>query len=521
MLGAYLRLYHIEFGLPHSFHADEPEIAELAIKYTFEIKDILAKNEFYRLTPISYVYGTFPAYLFTFFTMIYSKGSNLLSFSFEKTDIYVFLRSVNALLSLLLIPVTAAIYKNLLQKEEKTKVGMLLTVFLTALNWKLILHAHYLNVDIIVTLALTASYLTFLKYLDSENDTKYTILSAIFFGIAVGTKVTVLLTIPLYLAGFLYKKELKNLLAFIFLVLGTFILTNPFSLVFANDFAFRVYTLSVKENGLVFDSVDSNFFKYVVGLSHITTPLVTILTVLGMLYFISKIIDYYKNTNTKKKSMQGNEVFKHIFLMGTFLIYMLFFSTGTRRVDRWLLPTLPILFVYASFVINRFYLSDKKTTFYAFLGILIISYMYFPILLLTQFQRQTPKSAAYLWMRDNLSQAANKLVITEEGLDPMNKLQSTYVLNYQVYESQNAQFRMPEPAEGYDYVVMASRPMENFKRPEVKNKFPFYYQAWNSFENTVLDEKKFRLIKSFELTKPNLIEVSDIYIFESVVPVAR
>ena len=43
-IAVYLRLHHINFGLPHSFHADEPEIAELAIKYTYEIRDIVKNN---------------------------------------------------------------------------------------------------------------------------------------------------------------------------------------------------------------------------------------------------------------------------------------------------------------------------------------------------------------------------------------------------------------------------------------------------------------------------------------------
>ena len=55
-LGLFFRLYHIEFGLPHSFYADEPEIAEPAIKYTYEFKDVVTNNNFYKLIPVSFVY---------------------------------------------------------------------------------------------------------------------------------------------------------------------------------------------------------------------------------------------------------------------------------------------------------------------------------------------------------------------------------------------------------------------------------------------------------------------------------
>ena len=54
-IGLLFRLYHIEFGLPHSFHADEPEIAEFAIKYTYEIRGIIENGDYYKLIPLNFV----------------------------------------------------------------------------------------------------------------------------------------------------------------------------------------------------------------------------------------------------------------------------------------------------------------------------------------------------------------------------------------------------------------------------------------------------------------------------------
>src|SRR3990167_4698419 len=85
--GMLFRLYHIEFGLPHSFHADEPEITEPAIKYTYEIFNIIRNNDWYKLIPVSFVYGTFPVYYFTVFTMAFSKSLNILNSPFDKTSI--------------------------------------------------------------------------------------------------------------------------------------------------------------------------------------------------------------------------------------------------------------------------------------------------------------------------------------------------------------------------------------------------------------------------------------------------
>src|SRR3989344_5874967 len=100
-LGLLFRLYHIEFGLPHSFHADEPEITEPAIKYTYEFFNIIKNNDWHKLIPVSFVYGTFPVYFFTVFTMTFSKSLNLLNATFNKTDIFIFLRLINSFVSFL------------------------------------------------------------------------------------------------------------------------------------------------------------------------------------------------------------------------------------------------------------------------------------------------------------------------------------------------------------------------------------------------------------------------------------
>jgi hypothetical protein len=97
LLAIFFRLWHVDFGLPHSFYADEPEIAELAIKYTYEFRDIFINHNYYKLIPVNFVYGTFPAYMFTAATMVFSKSLNLLSITFTKTTLYIFMRTVNSL----------------------------------------------------------------------------------------------------------------------------------------------------------------------------------------------------------------------------------------------------------------------------------------------------------------------------------------------------------------------------------------------------------------------------------------
>lgn len=489
VIGLFLRLYHIEFGLPHSFHADEPEIVEPAIKYTYEIRNIIKNNNYYKLIPISFVYGTWPIYFNTIATMVFSKSANLLGTSFEKYHIYIFLRILNAVSTFAIIPIVSYLAYKL---SKSTKVA-LLSFFLLTFNWKFIVHAHYINSDITQTVLLCASYLTLYLFYKKSSDTKYTVFTGILYGLAVGTKITTLLSFPLFLYIFIVKKSYREMFAFIFIVFGIFIISNPFSMILANNFAFRVYTMFSKEAGLVFDSVDYSPFKYISALSFMVTPLVSLLSIKGLLKSV--------------KSKTDMEF--HIFLIFNVVIYLVFFSLQSRRVDRWLLPIIPIILIYASFAISQ--IRYGILTFFV-LGL----YCYYPALLLRQFQRHTPKSYAYIWMKDNIDPATNKFSYTEEGLDPLNKLPGMRVLMMQVYPSQNAQYFMPENVDGYDYVVTASKPMANYKRMEVMETYPLYYERWNAWENNLLNVAEFELIKKFTLPKPNLINLSDVYIYKNL-----
>ncbi|KKU57244.1 MAG: hypothetical protein UX79_C0017G0008 [candidate division WWE3 bacterium GW2011_GWB1_47_11] len=459
LAGALLRLYHIDFGLPHSLQADEPELGEFAIKYTYEIKSIIAGRNWYKLIPLNFVYGTFPIYVYTAAMMAFSKALGLLGVAFDRVHIYTYLRVLTALASLTAIPAAAFLYNKLF----KDWFGTLVTAMLVALNWQFIVLGHYLNADIIVATLLSLAYITAYLYYARENDTKYTILTGILLGFAMGTKVTAAISLPLFLYIYASKKDWREM------------------------------------GGIVFDSVDSNPFKYVLATGYIATPLAAVLAMVGVRLCAPPPSRHF-----------------HHFLIGHVLLYLIFFSLGNRRVDRWMLPVLPIMLIYTAYGLAQLKEKLGRIQFVTAATIVALSYLYFPALLLVQFQRQTPKSAAYLWMRDNLAAASNKLVITEQGLDPMNKLPSVNVRKSVVYSSENAQLVYPESPVGYNYIAVSSRPMANFKRPEIQKAYPEYVKRWQAFESELMDPSKYELVKTFELPKPNLIPLSDVYIYKNI-----
>ncbi len=498
--GIVLRLYHIDFGLPHSWHADEPELGEFAIKYTYEFKDIVLNNNYYKLIPISYVYGTFPVYFLTLCTMAFSKFMNLINFSFDKTTLYIFMRSLNAFLSLVIVIAGGLLYKKIFKDIS----GLLVALFLLLFNWKFIVHAHYLNADIVVAELLILAFLAAVHYSNNPEKHRNTIVLGIFMGLAVGTKITAGLSLPFFVYLYAVKKDLKGFLAFSLTTLGAYMLSNPFSVIFSNDAAFRITQMLTKEGGLVFDSIDLSPFKYMETLAYVVNPII-----LGFgMYGVYKSLKAQLATSSKAK-----ERTLHIFLVGNVLLYLVFFTLGARRVDRWLLPIIPLVLVYAAYGISKLW---EMKRFRPLVVIGLVSYLVFPLFLLVQFQRNTPKSSAYLWLKDNTNPLATKLGITEEGLDPLNKLPSSDIRKFEVYEHEGAALTFPPDPRLYDYVIISSRPMLNFKRPEVIKKYPYYSQKWVEFENEVKDSSNFKLVKSFTLPKPNLVDLSDVFIYKHI-----
>ena len=97
--------------------------------------------------------------------------------------------------------------------------------------------------------------------------------------------------------------------------------------------------MSAREGGVVFGSVDLNPFKYLIDLDHMLTLPILLVSLYGA--YIS-----YKKVNEK---------FFHLFLFANVLTYVIFFSLATRNSDRYLLPTLPVIIIYASYGIAYLY----------------------------------------------------------------------------------------------------------------------------------------------------------------------
>ena len=504
-LGLFLRLYYINFGLPHVTFADEDKLGNFGIVLSYQWKEIIAQGEFNRLAPDSFVYGSFSIYLNALLIMFYKIYLKIRGLNIDFLGSYTYLRVLNALLAASIIPAGYLLAKKLFG----SLLPAVISFFLLAFNWKIIVHSHYLNSDLTLTFLLTLSFLALYNYYTDTKPKLSLFFASILYGFCVGTKITSLISLPLF-AWLIYSKahSKKDLLTFMALSFGAFALSNPFSFIFFQSFVARITEMRLKENGIVFDSVNFSPFKYLEALAFIGTPLVLLAGVIGM-------VAAFKNRVNSRVSKF------HLFLVLNFVAYFLFFTLSSRRVDRWVLPVLPIVLLYSSSFITSIILwtrSQKLVARYVVYSLLIliaVCYLYFPYKLLTQFQRNTPQTEAFSWIKANIRSGQPKLLVTDSSLDPIRSVKGVEVMKVNIYSSSGAQHSNPNDPAKYEYVFALSRPLERYNNATLQQLFPSYFRVWQGFHQELTNSGKYTLVKTFNSGEPNLIPLSSVYIFRN------
>lgn len=494
----FLRLQHIDYGLPLSYFIDETDHSDPAIKYALNFKSQIIKGNLGFFKPETYVYGSFPLYAFSGAILIYKSATQLFSYIPSRADYEVLLRIITTLVSISIPVFTYLIYKKLFNNKYYALLALIFCLF----NWKLWYHSIYINQDIYLTVCMCIALYFILLASDNSSKSKiYLLIAAFWYGAAFGTKITTLFSIPAFLIYFFFNKNIKQFVLFMGVALTSYFITNPFSIITFNDFLARLIQMNAREGGVVFGSVDMSPFKYIIDLGHISTWPILILGVLGFTY-------------ANKSKVSKN----FIVLLGTYVFFFVFlFSTRPRNSERYLLPLIPIIIVFCTYAIQALSEKFKTQTIQKYIFYLAISFIFLYNYILglnvyLQMSVTKPVIAAYYWANSNIRNS-KILVYTEDGRNPFSKINGTKVYVYQLYVSKGAQYFYPQDPTNYDYIVLSSKPMQNFKRDYVVKTYHEYVNKWVDFENLVTKSNNFKLIKSFETSYGNPLNFSDIKIY--------
>lgn len=484
------RFIFLDFGIPYVLQADEVEMSEYSLKYAVNFKRFV-QGDMNFFKPFSFVYGTLPTYTNTILLVPFLKITSWMEWSQDRYFIYLYLRTIYALFS-----VFTCIGVYFLSKQiTKNKSISFLASILFSINYSFFWLSKYLNNDVLIVLFLVYFLIFYLKFVESTK-TKYLYLSMLFLGFGISTKITFGLVLIYPIFDLIFKKFYKKLSISLTIIFFIYLITNPFTFIFPLEFINRVLEMRVKENGIVIDSYNTSTLKYFYSLiNNLTIPIV----VLGLF----KILYDLKNKKI--------EITSYIII-----IFIVFFSSSSRLVDRWVLPIYPLLIInfFAMIVLINFkYVKEF------FIGLVFILTLNSYVSSNLELSQGSNLKKAYLDFMNNYTKEGKSVyIVTERGLNPfgyvIRKEMSYAQAPVRLYVSEGAFDYFPENPENYDFIVFSSKVRDYYLNPYIYDLNPSYVEKWEGFFNTLVDKDKFEVLGFYGSAQKSLINQENIIIFK-------
>ena len=483
------RFLFLDFGLPLIQQADEIELVEYPLNYSVNFKKLF-EGDFAFFKPFSFVYGTFPTYLNTLLLIPFLKFTSTFSLSQDRYCIYLYLRVIYCLFSIISCLGVYLVSKKLINDN----LNSIIATIIFSLNINYLWLSKYLNNDnliILFTIWFTYFYLKFKETIKI----KYLYISIFFIALGISTKITYLILLLIPFIDLVYQKKFKELFLSIFLIAIVYLFTNPFTFIYPQEFLNRILEMRVKENGIVIDSYNTSPFKYIYSLY----------SNLGILVLIFGFIKIYFDCKEKK----------YEFTTSILLLFLIFFSLSSRLVDRWLIPIYFILIINFLIVISKIHqnLLQKILLFY----ILIIFSIKF-VLANIELSYGDPMKNSYLDFRKNYYLPGKSIyVVTEKGLNPYISLGKKEMLYFQapvvLYESESAFQSFPDNPKKYDFIVFSSKVRDYYSNPYIYKLNPEYTKKWESFFEELNVREDFDLVGFYGMPNNSILNLEKIYIF--------
>lgn len=493
IIGAFFRFYKLDWGQGLFTHPDEYHIV-------ISVNQLSFPNQMH---PHFFSYGTVTIYLIYFTkTLLENINSVLNSLFIIPTSQFIerqallnsFLigRFYSALFSTLTIPLVYFITLTISDKKFA-----LLAAFLTATTAGLIQQAHFATPESNLIFFLFGSLLFLLKFLKNHNS-YFLILASVFFGLALGVKVSSIFFAPIILLAIITVSlpSLKKISLLSVLSLGvtmlTFFTVAPF--VF---FDFPVFRENIDyEGNLAAGNIPVFYTRQFIDtipvlfqlekiLPYTLGPALLIVGIMGLLTMVFLLI--------KKFSFPLFIILTSYFLL--FIPNAFLFAKWTR----FLAPTFPFFAIFASFLLYRLKslmsLKQLKLPFYILNSIFIILNLIWALAFFSIYQTSDIRVTASSWLETNTP--PNSVFLVEGGnmIDlPLQGQGQRISLNlYNLENDKLSRQKVIQALDEADYLLIQSRRVfANHQRlPEQFPKTAFFY------DNLFLGKAGFEQIKQF------------------------
>lgn len=422
VVGAFLRLYNLNWGAPYYFHPDERNIAA-------SITHLAFPNQ---MNPNFFAYGSLPIYLI-YFTGIYTNfltGHPTTQLSFPTA--IVLSRFYTSLFSILLIPLLYFVGKKL----ADVKTG-LIAAFLGTFCVGFIQFAHFGTFEMWLTFGSLLLFYLCLLYRD-QHKIVYVLLLGFVFGLLCAVKVSSA-TLGLGIIGVLFlqfrgpkKIAFQTFLGHLFLIglvsLLTYFLTNPYVIkdtaAFQNSMHYEsgvaLGTIPVFYTGEFAHTIPV-VYPFLHVYPFLLNPLLTVFFLCSLWY----LLIFKKRTPAPEIRL----------LLGFLLI--LFFSQAFLYVQwtRYYVPTLPFMLLCIAFMVSNMLTHKQQTDAITSQAIVALVTMLFAVsYFITAFIEPDTRLQALRFARNHIS--PNAAIVSEVydlGVVPFNDFYPNITL-YNFYD---------------------------------------------------------------------------------------
>jgi 4-amino-4-deoxy-L-arabinose transferase-like glycosyltransferase len=390
ILGAILRFYNLNWGSPFYFHPDERNIASLVTSLSFPLNlDFFTKGVF--------SYGTFISYIVFFIKLPLSSYLSQIGFPDPFSQSIILLRFISFSSSVL----TIFLIFYIGQKFWSLRIGILASVF-TAFSTGLIQASHFGTFESFLTLTYLVIFLFSLLF-TKKGKFLYFFLAIIGICVACAIKINSAILLPiLFLLLIIHSKQrnvahrktflygLTGLMMFIIItvLLSPYYTTIDFRNLFIYERDLLTGILPVFYTGEFFNTTPV-IYQFFHIFPFLINPILTII-------FIPSLI-YQTHEGLKRKNLLNITLL--IFFLTIFLPSSFLFAKWTRYV----VPTLPLIYLMISIFLEAFLNKLKYIRNYVLGIIIFISIIFSVSYFITAFVNQDTRIEASHWTKNNIS----------------------------------------------------------------------------------------------------------------------
>ena len=486
ILGFLVRLFGLNWDNGLLFHPDERQLLMLSHQISW--------ND---LNPRWFNYGSLPLYLLEIIT----TGLDLTVYE---------LRIPGRILSALFDSISIYLIGIIGEKFHSKTTGIFSSIFYATCAIA-IQNSHFFVVDtflvtIILGIIITCSYIT------TRISYGKICLLGFLFASAMATKISSLpIIFVIFLSLFIYYRTqlkkgtfnksqvLKIIILFFSSSIITYALFNPFSLLDFKDFLNASLTQSKMARGALDFPYTRQYFETTPYLYHASQiikvslgPILGILSFLGVIFVCTKLDKNIPNI--------------WILLLFWLLIYFSFFGAIHTKFIRYMFPIIPVLIVFASYLISfvyENYFHKYKIYKFIIIGIIIMASFHYTLSFINIYTSDHPAKTAAEFIDSNFKE--NSIILKEhwdEALPLSNNYQISELNMYDPDSVEKIRIISKSLSEADGIYITSKRLFATI--PRLKERYPL---SSNYYKKLFSEELGFDLIKA-EIQSPTSFGIS-------------